>query len=410
MVLEATMICVDDSEWMRNGDYPPTRLLAQPDAVNLVFVPKTENMVGVLAMAGDGVRMLFAPTGDPMKFLAYMDACLGLKESGEANLTAAIQVAQLALKNCPKKNQLQRIVVFVGSPVKDEKNVLEAIGKTLKKNNVSLDVVDFGESDDEKPEKLEALVAAVNVGGNSHIVHIPPGEDALHDVLAKTPIITGDEGGGAAAGGASRFEYGVDPNVDPELALALHLSAEEERERQEAAAKKATKEPSKAENKCESSTSNTDTLMAELESESDTYVPFLDWVKTDPFATGAEPASDTAAEDERVTDDEARLLRLVLQMSDTNSRAANEADAEMSDDSLSERERQLVLQTIGETGSQSEGKDVFELLLHLDLNDPLIKNMLSRTEALRGQGEQEEEVVGDEQEEEEGGDEAEEDE
>ncbi|KAF0919542.1 hypothetical protein E2562_029768 [Oryza meyeriana var. granulata] len=86
----AKMICVDDSEWMRNGDYPPTRLLAQPDAVNLVFVPKTEgfgacalrsnpkNMVGVLAMAGDGVRMLFAPTGDPMKFLAYMDACLGL--------------------------------------------------------------------------------------------------------------------------------------------------------------------------------------------------------------------------------------------------------------------------------------------------------------------------------------------
>ena len=25
MVLEATMVCVDNSEWMRNGDFTPTR-------------------------------------------------------------------------------------------------------------------------------------------------------------------------------------------------------------------------------------------------------------------------------------------------------------------------------------------------------------------------------------------------
>jgi 26S proteasome regulatory subunit N10 len=66
--------------------------------------------------------------------------------------------------------------------VKDEKNLLEVIGKNLKKNNVALDVVDFGESDDEKPEKLEALVAAVNSGGNSHIIHIPEG-GVLSDVI-----------------------------------------------------------------------------------------------------------------------------------------------------------------------------------------------------------------------------------
>jgi 26S proteasome regulatory subunit N10 len=33
------------------------------------------------------------------------------------------------------------------SPVIDDKDVLEAIGKKLKKNNVALDVVDFGESE-----------------------------------------------------------------------------------------------------------------------------------------------------------------------------------------------------------------------------------------------------------------------
>ena len=71
------------------------------------------------------------------------------------------------------------------SPVKYDKKVLETIGKKLKKNNVALDIVDFGESDDEKPEKLEALIAAVNSSDSSHIVHVPPGDNALSDVLLR---------------------------------------------------------------------------------------------------------------------------------------------------------------------------------------------------------------------------------
>jgi 26S proteasome regulatory subunit N10 len=49
---------LDNSEWMRNGDYTPTRLEAQKDAVNLIFGSKTnsnpENTVGLLTMAGKG--------------------------------------------------------------------------------------------------------------------------------------------------------------------------------------------------------------------------------------------------------------------------------------------------------------------------------------------------------------------
>ena len=29
------MVCLDNSEWMRNGDYAPTRLAAMQDAVNM---------------------------------------------------------------------------------------------------------------------------------------------------------------------------------------------------------------------------------------------------------------------------------------------------------------------------------------------------------------------------------------
>lgn len=59
------------------------------------------------------------------------------------------------------------------------------IGKKLKKNSVALDIVNFGAEDDGKPEKLEALLSAVNNNDSSHIVHIPPGPDALSNVLLR---------------------------------------------------------------------------------------------------------------------------------------------------------------------------------------------------------------------------------
>ena len=71
------------------------------------------------------------------------------------------------------------------SPVKYDIKMLEMIGKKLKKNSVALDIVDFGEEDDGKPEKLEALLAAVNNNDSSHIVHIPSGANALSDVLIR---------------------------------------------------------------------------------------------------------------------------------------------------------------------------------------------------------------------------------
>lgn len=36
------MICLDNSEWMRNGDFSPSRFQAQADAVNLICGAKTQ--------------------------------------------------------------------------------------------------------------------------------------------------------------------------------------------------------------------------------------------------------------------------------------------------------------------------------------------------------------------------------
>lgn len=258
MVLEATMICVDNSEWMRNGDYAPTRFQAQSDAINFLAGAKTqdnpENTVGVLSLAGKGPRVLVTPTADLGKVLGAMH---GLGMESEANITSGVQVAQLALKHRQNKNQRQRIVLFLGSPVAADQAALVKIGKKLKKNNVAVDIVSFGDPDNLNTEKLEAFLEAVNSNDNSHLVTVPLGA-VLADFLLSSPIFTegrdanaGFEAGaaGAGAGGGDFGEFGferVDPNLDPELALALRVSMEEERARQEAAAKKAAEEGGEA--------------------------------------------------------------------------------------------------------------------------------------------------------------------
>jgi 26S proteasome regulatory subunit N10 len=49
------LFSVDNSDYMRNGDFLPTRLQAQQDAVNLVCHSKTrsnpENNVGLIVMS-----------------------------------------------------------------------------------------------------------------------------------------------------------------------------------------------------------------------------------------------------------------------------------------------------------------------------------------------------------------------
>ncbi len=152
-----------------------------------------------------------------------------------------LQVAQLALKHRQNKNQRQRIIAFVGSPLEDDSKELVKLGKKLKKNNVAVDVVNFGETA-ENQEKLEAFIAAVNSNDNSNLLTVPPGPHILSDIIISSPILQDGEGGGGAAMGAggmgmmgmpSQFDYGVDPSLDPELAMALRISAEEERQRQE---------------------------------------------------------------------------------------------------------------------------------------------------------------------------------
>mmetsp|Transcript_6687 Transcript_6687/g.10206 ORF Transcript_6687/g.10206 Transcript_6687/m.10206 type:complete len:418 (+) Transcript_6687:92-1345(+) len=265
MPLESCMILLDNSEFMRNGDYIPTRLEAQSDAANMIVNQKTqsnpESTVGVIAMSSSGpssgAELLVSPTDDLGKILSALHGvplCGEMVRNGKdaVDIAASVQVATLALKHRRNKNGAQRIVLFVGSPLScaEARSFIKA-GKQLKKNNVFIDVIAMGELGENEP-KLRELVDAANGSSaneegaerNCHLVTIPAGV-LPSDVLITSPIFRGDgapmggDMGGAAAGagggGGDGFaEYGgVDPNMDPELAMALRVSMEEERARQE---------------------------------------------------------------------------------------------------------------------------------------------------------------------------------
>lgn len=227
------MIVLDNSEWMRNGDFSPSRAEAQYDTVNILFRSKTgsnpENTVGVLTMAGKGPEVLVTLTSDLGKVLSAVHR---INIGGKPHFTTGIQVAQLALKHRQNKNQRQRIIAFVGSPIEDSEKDLVRLAKKMKKNNVAVDVINYGEAPMNE-QKLQAFMDAVTSSSNSYLLNAHPGPQLLSDVVISSPIISEDGmSSSLGRGDASNFEFGVDPELEPELAMALRLSLEEERARQ----------------------------------------------------------------------------------------------------------------------------------------------------------------------------------
>ena len=100
-----------------------------------------------------------------------------------------MKIAHLALKHRLGKNHKTRIITFIGSPIDSDEKELIKVAKKLKKEKVSVDVVSFGEVD-ENAEILKKFVETVNGrdGTGSHLVTIPPGPH-LSDALISSAII-----------------------------------------------------------------------------------------------------------------------------------------------------------------------------------------------------------------------------
>ncbi len=171
MTLQATVVLVDNSDYMRNGDYSPSRFRNTLDVLNVVFTTKTqqhpENTLAV--MTASKPRVLTTFTNQLGQFLGgvhHMDL------HGTNEFLDALIVAQLALKNRTNKNQSQYILAFVGSPLADNKEDLIKMAKKLKKNSIAIDVVSLGEIK-ENQDKLEAFVGTVNNNENRYfLIHV----------------------------------------------------------------------------------------------------------------------------------------------------------------------------------------------------------------------------------------------
>ncbi|ORM41530.1 26S proteasome non-ATPase regulatory subunit 4 -like protein [Babesia sp. Xinjiang] len=233
MTVEVTIICVDNSEYSRNGDFSPNRLAAQMDSIGLIASARMsehfENMVGIVCFAGRGSRLIAAPSNDLGTFLSGLQL---VKPYGESEFMKGLHMAQLALKHRLNKSQAQRIICFIASPVKEDIEYCAAIGRLLKKGNVSVDIVNMT-TDPETEKKLLVLYEALNDKVTSHYLNFKPGGDMLlSEMVLNSPVMQSSDGpSNAGIYNSNLNDFGVDPEVDPQLYMALRMSLEQEEER-----------------------------------------------------------------------------------------------------------------------------------------------------------------------------------
>jgi 26S proteasome regulatory subunit N10 len=160
------------------------------------------------------------------------------KIGGECDFITTLNIAILALKHRQNKNQRQRIIMFVGSPLKHSEEELLAIGKKLKRNSIAVNIISYGSVDVNKG-KLEKFVEMVNNNNNSSMVSVEPGF-VIVDALFSSSLMGGDQpdqvmedniGGGGGSSGQPTGNIMPQSQFDKDMQKAFELSNEEENKR-----------------------------------------------------------------------------------------------------------------------------------------------------------------------------------
>ncbi|VWU52737.1 26S proteasome regulatory subunit RPN10, putative [Hepatocystis sp. ex Piliocolobus tephrosceles] len=182
---EATIICIDNSDYNRNEDILPNRFLSQIDCINVLCCNKTSmhyrNNIGVIMMAGDKIKVKVSLTND----IGLLLSCIhDIKMEGSCDVIRSLLIAQLALKHREDKNLEQKILLFVGSPLEVNHKQLINTGKQLKKNNIAIDIISYGNIDKNR-ENLKLLFENVNNNDNCRFIECPENETNLSVLCSK---------------------------------------------------------------------------------------------------------------------------------------------------------------------------------------------------------------------------------
>lgn len=238
MPLEAVIIVLDNSLYARNGDILPNRWDSQCDAMSMIASAKLnenlESHVGLMLMGGRNPEILVTPIADLSKINASINK---IQVKGDANFSKSIDIASLALKHRTNKNSRQRIVIMVASPLNENEQDLKNLGKKLRRNNVSVDVINLGEYGNK--EKLQSFIECADQEESCTFQNLEPGLQLLSDAVTSSRILNA---GGDANFGMGNQDFGGDIN-DVDLEMALRASAEEYRQMEEAQKKTGEDQP-----------------------------------------------------------------------------------------------------------------------------------------------------------------------
>ncbi|ORC86641.1 proteasome regulatory non-ATPase subunit [Trypanosoma theileri] len=233
---EACFLCLDSTEFTRNGDQFPNRFLAMQEAANLLVNAKiqmnAENTVGFLSLGGNACTVFETLTQDVDRVMASLTK---IRISGkQCHFSKGLQIACLALSHRTNPRAERRIVAFIGTPLTETDEELDILARKLRKDDVSVDVVGIGV--ESNVPRLAAFVEKLSKRGNSHFLNVSVSTN-LTDSLMSSPIFLGSDAVESAAEGHNEFQgFGIDPSTDPELAMAIRMSLEEEQQRQAAVA------------------------------------------------------------------------------------------------------------------------------------------------------------------------------
>jgi 26S proteasome regulatory subunit N10 len=248
---------LDNSDWTRNGDYEPNRWESEVGAANLIAETKCErnpeNGLGVISMAGKRVEVHVTLTNDVSRLLNSIKA---ISLAGECDFMTALNIATLTLKHRQNKNQKQRIILFVSSPIKHSNDEMIQTAKKLKKYNIAVDIISLGNVDENR-EVLTNFLNNVNNANNSSIQEVPVGFNVM-DVLFSSQIFNEaaydmpPENNNIGGGGTTTSNVPVSQpgggqsamsQFERDMHLAIQQSLEEERKLKEASKQPSTATP-----------------------------------------------------------------------------------------------------------------------------------------------------------------------